>query len=215
MSFEGEKKYEDYQDRRLDLIAGFLPENPVIFEAGGHDGSDTFLFYVRWPASKIITFEPHPVSFQKLLEKTAWISRVEAHNLAVNTINGQTVLQISLLNDGASSILTPVKETEELYQGPKIVVPCVVLDDWCQENQIEAIDFMWLDLEGLELQILRSSPQILSTVKVIYTETNLRLSRMGMTRYQELKAFLEKSGFKLIAHWYQENLQGDAIFVRI
>lgn len=213
MKFEGEKIYEKYG--RLDLVAHFLKEDPVIFEAGGHDGCDTFLFYIRWPNAKIITFEPHPISFEKLLEKTAWIPRVEAYNLAVNNYNGAAILNLCLLNDGASSILAPAEETKELYQGPKIVVPCVVLDDWCRENKIDSIDFMWLDLEGLELQVLQSSPSILSTVKVIYTETNLKLFRIGMAPYQELKAFLEKAGFKLIAHWFEENLQGDAIFVRI
>jgi hypothetical protein len=100
------------------------------------------------------------------------------------------------------------------YQGPKVEVPCVILDDWCKKNNIEQIDFMWLDLEGLELQVLKSSPSILTTVKAIYTETNMYDFRKGMTKYKELRSFLEASGFTMLSHWYFEGLQGNAIFIK-
>ena len=115
--------------------------------------------------------------------------------------------------EGASSLLEPSEWMKVHYQGPKITVPCVVLDDWWRQNQDRPIDFMWLDLEGLELQVLRSSPQLLKTVSVIYTETNFRPFRIGMTQYEELKAFLEHNGFTMISHWYAENFQGNAIFI--
>lgn len=73
---------------------------------------------------------------------------------------------------------------------------------------------MWLDLEGLELQILASSLKILDTVKLIYTETNFLEFRKGMTQFKDLKKFLNNFGFKLLSHWYAEGLQGNAIFVK-
>jgi len=88
------------------------------------------------------------------------------------------------------------------------------LDTWCKDNGIDHIDFMWLDMEGMELQVLKSSPEILKTVKMIYAETNMYPFRMETTQYQELRNFLEKSGFKLLSHWYQESFQGDAIFIK-
>ena len=100
------------------------------------------------------------------------------------------------------------------YQGPQAIVDCVILDDWCRKNGIDKIDFMWLDLEGMELQVLKSSPKILKTVSVIYTETNFYPFRIGMTQYAALRTFLEQSGFRLLSHWYHEGLQGNAIFVR-
>jgi hypothetical protein len=93
-------------------------------------------------------------------------------------------------------------------------VSCVILDDWCKKNNVDHIDFMWLDLEGLELQILQSSPLILNTVKVIYTETNFYEFRKNMTQYGALKEFLNSSGFRLLSHWYAQAHQGNAIFVR-
>lgn len=217
--FEG--FFEEYGGRRLDLVAKFLPENPVIFEAGGHYGCDTIRFATRWSNGTIISFEPNPNAFAKLLESTKDAENVYAYNLAVNNYNGVAILNVCYgttgndpIFEGASSLLDASECMKIHYGGPKIEVPCVVLDDWCQENNIDHFDFMWLDLEGLELQILKSSPRILEKVKVIYTETNFFEFRKGTTQFRDLKHFLESAGFELLSHWYTEGLQGDAIFVK-
>jgi len=217
--FEG--AYYSHYNERLEIIAKFLPEDPIIFEAGGHYGIDTIRFAKRWPKSQIITFEPNPHAFEIFSLATQGLSQVHGHNLAVNNYNGEATLYVcygSTGNDprfeGASSLLKASEYMEKNYQGPKVKVPCVVLDDWCKKNQIDQIDFMWLDLEGLELQVLKSSPTILDTVNVIYTETNFQPFRVGMTQYKDLKEFLEQKRFKLVSHWYAENFQGNAIFVK-
>jgi hypothetical protein len=58
-----------------------------------------------------------------------------------------------------------------------------------------------------------SSPQILKTVKAIYTQTHFYPFRLGTTHYTTLKPFLESQGFVLLEHWYQEGLGGNAIFL--
>jgi FkbM family methyltransferase len=217
--FEG--FFEQYGGRRLDLIAQFLPYAPVIFEAGGHYGIDTIKIAKRWPRGTVISFEPNPNAFKLLSEATQDTVNIHAYNLAVNTYNGTAILNIcygtngnEVLSEGASSLLEPSEWMKIHYKGPKVEVPCVVLDDWCQSHEIDHIDFMWLDLEGLELQVLKSSPRILEKVNVIYTETNFLEFRLGMTQFTDLKTHLENSGFKMLSHWYYEGLQGDAIFVK-
>ncbi len=218
--FEG--AFEGYGEQRLKLIAKFLPEDPVIVEAGAHYGSDTIQFAKMWPEATIISFEPNPSAYQKALEATWNIANVQIHNAALGTYNGRAILNVSYGPEGnnpsffeeASSLLKPSEFMKGAYQGPKVQVPCVILDSWCAKNHVDHIDFLWLDLEGLELQVLQSSPQILTQVKVVYTETNFQEFRKGMTQYNALKEFLEKSGFKLLSHWYSEGFQGDAIFVK-
>jgi 2-O-methyltransferase len=217
--FEGE--FKEFGENRLALVAKFIPENPVIFEAGGHYGKDTVRFIEQWPKSNIISFEPNPNAFKNLKSNTMEFENVYAYNIAVNGYNGTALLNVCYgttgedpIFEGASSLLEASEGMKIHYGGPKVEVPCVILDDWCGNNSVDHIDFMWLDLEGLELQILASSPRILDTVKVIYTETNFFEFRKGTTQFSELKAFLEKSGFKMLSHWYKEGLQGDAIFVK-
>lgn len=204
----------EYGNDRLALIARFLPEDPKIIEAGGHHGTETVKFVQKWPKATIYSFEPHPDSFQRLCAATRHFSNVRTIPYALADKEGKATLHTCLVNDGASSLLPSSNWMADYYQGPKVEVRCEVLDKWCERNQVHKVDFLWLDMEGMELPVLQSSPQILETVCAIYTETNFQEYRKGMTQYNALKSFLEKKGFALVAHWYMENFQGDALFVR-
>lgn len=206
---------------RLDIISFFLPENPTIFEVGTFNGVDSVSISKKWPQGRVISFEANPNQFKEYQKNTQNCKNTEGYNLAVNTYNGFAEFYLcwgyggnNPIFEGASSLLKAVPDKVADYEGPTITVPCVIFDDWCKYKKINSIDFMWLDLEGFELQLLKSSPDILKTVQVIYTETNLRELRLGMTQFSDLNEFLVAQGFELIAHWYSEGYQGDAIYVR-
>ena len=211
---------EFFQENRYALIAKIIKPTDVILEAGAFDGADTVGLAEMVPRGKVISFEPNPPRYAELVERTKNLPNVFTSPAALGEKNGAITFYVcyGLQNDpiyeGASSVLPPSESQKLNYQGPKIEVPSVVLDDWCRKNQQSNIDFMWLDLEGYELQVLRSSPRILRTVKAIYTETNFYEFRKGMTMYQELRNFLESNGFRLLAHGYYPPYQGNAIFVR-
>lgn len=206
---------------RLNLINQFLPENPTVFEVGAKDGDDSVKLAKMWPTGTIISFEANPNQFQFYKEKAINFPNMLGYNLAVNTYNGFATFHLCWgtggtdpVFEGASSLLAPSEAMAIHYMGPDITVPCVVFDDWCIENNVNSVDFIWLDLEGFESQFLNSSPHILSSVKVIYTETNFFKFREGTTQFLDLKKLLAQFGFEMIAHWYNEGLQGDAIFVK-
>ena len=69
------------------------------------------------------------------------------------------------------------------------------LDSWCREEGLARIDFMWLDLEGMELPVLQHGEKILKTVSVIFTEVNFVRARTGYTRYPDLHEYLTAHGF--------------------
>ena len=218
--YEGRSEFERYADH-LDFIEELLSENPVIFEAGAHYGFDSIRLARQWPKGVILSFEPNPHAFERFCQATRDIPQIHGYPLALNSYNGHAALHLchgaagdDPSYEGASSLLEASEYMKLQYQGPEIEVPCVILEDWCRQNQIDHIDFLWLDLEGVELQVLKSSPEILKTVKVIFAETNFRSFRVGMTRFHPLKRFLEKAGFELLAHWYWPGLQGNALFAR-
>jgi len=44
----------------VDIVAPYLPANPVIIEAGAFNGSDTIKLAKKWPQATIHAFEPVP-----------------------------------------------------------------------------------------------------------------------------------------------------------
>lgn len=216
--YEGSPLFEHSVTSRLDIIAKFIPETPMIFEAGAHYGFDTLRFSNKWPHSTIIAFEPLPHSFERFKAATRHLSNAAGYQLALNDEKGSSVFYVcgapgkdSMWTLGESSLLE--NNGWSYAEGAKITVSCVILDDWCKENGVSSIDFLSLDLEGAELKALQSSPDILETIKVIHVATFFKEMRKGMTRYVDLKRFLEEAGFVVLAHWYSDE-KGAAIFIK-
>lgn len=219
--YQSEGFFKNSYGLSVGLISSFLPYNPVVLHAGAYVGTESVVFAKIWEKGKILAFEPNPTRFEKLVENTQAFANIKPFNMALNTYRGKAEFFLCYgtggtnpIFDSASSLLAPTPQIAIHYQGPKIMVECVNLDEWCSDNQIDRIDFMRLDLQGLELQVLTSSPRILKTVKVIHVLTNLYPFRKGTTIFANLKAFLEKNGFFLIEHHYQEGLQGSAVFLQ-
>ncbi len=77
-------------------------------------------------------------------------------------------------------------------------------------GKIPPCDFLWIDDEGNELQILKRLDNY-HEPKVIYTSTTFRIKEY---HYEILKKYLESRGFVLYSHWYREGERGYAIFLR-
>ncbi len=205
-------------------IGYFLPYNPVIVEAGGYEGENAKRLANLYPQGKVFVFEPNPRAFQALLHTVEGLENVTATQAALYTCSGTVNLHLNhgvynndIRLEPLSSLLQtfyPGNVPFSAFKGPSVEVPGIVLDDWCRERQVDHIDCLLLDTEGFELQILKSSPEILKTVIVIHTKTNLAMFRKGTTQYRELYEFLAQSGFTLLSHWYLEGLQGEATFIQ-
>lgn len=220
---EGVYTFKSYGRVDISYLPQFLPYNPIIIEAGAHEGKDTKRMATQWPKGKVYAFEPIPEAFEILEKKCAEDSHfknVTPINLALSHHEKKSSFYVCHGTDGTnpkfdnnSSLLKPTKEMADYYKGPVIHVQCVNLDNWCAENNIKKIDILRLETQGMELQILQSSPNIVQTAKIIYLETYFFPYRENMTNYIKLKKYLDKAGFVLLTHWYREGLSGHAIFL--
>jgi len=216
---------EYYSNKKFGLfnMKPLLPYNPIILEAGAYQGATTLHAATFWPKARVIAFEPSPDPRIRLEREIniEGLSNVQVYPLALNTYNGVAPLYICRGRHGfdpsfecfSSLLPESIKEDPPCCRGPQIEVPCVILDDWCVSNQIDHIDLLWLELEGLELRVLQSSPDILKTIKVLYVQTLIDPYRSGMTTYNELKKFLEENDFVLVSHWYNPWIEGHAAFL--
>lgn len=197
------------------LLRKLLPENPVILEAGAQFGEDTQWMSELWPTGTVHAFEPLPNSFLELKKVAATHNNIYVYPLALAEKAGLASFWVS---GGASSLLPPTPSFNQDYfhadiEHP-ITVECITLDDWASQNNINKIDFMWLDMEGNELNALKAGLNILDTVQVIYTEVNLQPFWQGSVQYEELKKFLEEKSFveiwkDIVPHWH-----GNVLFVK-
>ena len=202
----------------LEFVRPFLPENAVILEAGGHCGEDTVVLAKKWPRGTIYSFEPCLGYFAQLQQAVAPFPNVSVFPFGLYSSTGTFAFYVSQIWKGAASLLEDNHLPHNEYNDVQTSIFCKNLDEWAVDANVSHIDYMWLDMEGVEQHVLASAPRILQTVRAISTEVNFREFRKGMSQFSEIMALLEARGFTLYKIWESPpntpNWQATAVFVR-
>lgn len=234
----------DYEDKDAVYHAvRFLPEAPVIIEAGGCAAEDTLRFKDIWPDSIVYAFEPNPDLFKVFtrhitilpnnLSKTKNNRNIHLSPLALADVVGEKTFNMSAAMPAASSffddnsinvdvpqtVLDSLKIKREeyipTYKDTPITVRCTTIDAWREKNNIGNIDYIWLDTEGAELMILTGAINTLKTVKVISLEFNFQEFRKGQAQFEDVYNFLINNGFKCHVIWRaHEQWQAVGVFTK-
>jgi FkbM family methyltransferase len=201
-----------------DVIAQYLPKNPVIIEAGAHIGFDTEELARRFPEGTIYAFEPVPDIFKQLVERTHPYKNVHCIPFALSDKVGYFMMYVSSgLSDGSSSLFRPkshLKDHPDVIFDKTIHVPCITLDYWMKTTNIEKVDLLWLDMQGYELNALKAGTVVLESALAIYTEVNLKEVYEGAPLYGELRDWLEAHNYKVVTEELSWEDSGNVLFVR-
>lgn len=197
-----------------DLFVKYLPSNPIILEAGAQFGEDTDWMSELWPQGIIHAFEPLPSNYAALETLAKSKHNIFSYNLALSNKKGTAPFYVA---GGASSLLKPTESINNMYFHADLLNPLIVetvtLDEWASANGISHFDFMWLDMEGNELHVLKSS-EIMKTTTLIYIEVNCQTFWENCARYEEVKSFLNEQGFQEIWVEITPGWQGNALYLK-
>lgn len=198
-------------------IAQFLPSNPTIIEAGAHIGRDTKKMITLWPEAKIHAFEPVPALFEQFTANLKDFPSVHCYPYALNDVTETSVFYVSSGRSTATSSLLEPKEY--LSEHPTtvfqtITVPTITLDDWAAKFKIAHADFLWLDMQGSELDALKGGIQLLKTVRVIYTEVSFSERYKNNPLYSTIKLWLYKHGFSVQKEEFRNASWGNVLFLK-
>lgn len=92
------------------------------------------------------------------------------------------------------------------------------LDSVIERENIDMsiVNFMNLDIQGVELRALKSMEKYLTNIKYIYTEVNTEQVYKGCDQMSDLTAYLNQFGFKLAdARIYKQFGWGDAFYIKM
>ena len=206
----------------LKFVKSYLPQDPIILEAGAYNGEDTIEMSKFWPTARIYAFEPVPELYYELKKRTSTYSQIKTYSSALSDKQGLATFYISEYTSnpgvaGASgSLLAPkdhLKYATNVIFPKQIKVKTDTIDQWAKKNNINHIDFMWLDMQGHELTALKKALTILPKVKLIYTEVEFVKAYEGQPVYREVREWLEQQGFEVLAIDFDEIIaaQGEKI----
>lgn len=201
-----------------DWILQNLSETSVIIEAGVCDGLDTNFFAKSFPKSKIYGFEPIPELYQQALSLNKDYSNVYLNQLALGEFTENKKIYVSDRFGkkwGSSSVLKPKEHLNvhtEITFNSELEIGIVNLDEWCEKNKISYVDLMWLDLQGMEPNVIKSSPNIISKTKFIYSEVSLIETYENVIKYDEFKKYMIDIGFNIVFEDFPWRDMGNVLF---
>ena len=159
----------------------------LMIEVGSYDGSDSIRFHNM--GYDVIAFEPKKDLYDAIVKRTESLPRYRVVNKAVSLVNGE--IDFHLCADGGASSILPFKSDDELnkhwtpqrydihYSGTSYKVQSTRLDTFLEENGLTetSIDYLHIDAQGADLDVMKSLGQYVSRVKEGVLETCYSLDK--------------------------------------
>lgn len=185
----------------------------VIFDIGAASGDWARLAHSCWPAARIVGFEPNAREVPDL-EAT----RRDVPNFDfIRCFLGAEKKSVSYVdNDTQTTLFAPAAAGAALAEAPMHV-----LDELLASGRVPQPQFLKLDVQGFELEVLRGAAAMLAGVDVLLLEVSLPKFFPGMPTMEDVAAFMRELGFQ----WFdiagvmrgpktERLMQIDAIFLR-
>jgi FkbM family methyltransferase len=166
-----------------------VPPNGVVLDVGAHIGTFSLYAAKAYKAKKVYSFEPCPKNY--------------------------ATLKMNVQNNGLSNIVIPIPKaidaqtgTRELFLDPRgdlfhsfyfsgqqtstVKVECITLKQAIKENGIDHVDYLKMDCEGAEWEILETMDK----------ETLSKISTIGMEYHlkprEDFVKLLDRLGFNVL-----------------
>jgi FkbM family methyltransferase len=181
----------------------------LVIDLGANEGYYTLKLKQNNPKCKVIVVEPNPLAFEVLEKniKSNKLSDIILVNKAVCSKNGKIIFKIvenvSAIGGKDLGIMNRPWLKEEMIK--KVKVDCITLNKLLKNYKIDELDILKLDVEGMELEILKSSKNLLNKIHKIVVEWHSKEIRDG------LKKYLKEHGFKLV--FEEKRDYGDLYFI--
>ncbi len=163
----------------------------VIFDVGANVGETVRWFRRAFPEARIIAFEPIQATFSQLQANVGRLPRVTALNVALGAEPGEAVVHLQARARGNS--LNPAVN-QPTSEGRAEVVQVETVANSARKLGISRIDFLKIDTEGYELQVLAGAKDFLPTTTFIYAEIDFEIAGRH-TNFFALYEFLRSYGF--------------------
>lgn len=175
----------------------------TIFDVGSNNGDYSLLFHQIHPGAKIFAFEPNPYLAQAAIKNTKKFKNIKIIQNAVGNINSSADLSIDH-NSSLTTSLAVANQNSTTYKIKKFLydhkvkeitkIRIIKLDSFIKNNNYP--DFVKIDVEGFEEEVLKGLADNLKNIKLIMIEFHFdKLYKKYSTR--SIHSFLTKNNFEL------------------
>lgn len=201
-----------------ELVEEFCLHKPLnIFEIGANYAQDSEFLRKSFEidVKNVYVFEPHPqiyIELKKLYSFNAYQLAVSNENGLAN-FNAIDIENNEYANSGISSLREGLTTNKNNFIN--VEVQTIRMEDFIRKNNIQQIDFLKIDVEGMNYEVLEGFADKLSIVKVIQTEGEYKQYWKGQKTYQDMHDLLASKNFKLVYFKLSnDGIQSDSLWIQ-
>jgi len=168
-------------------------------DIGANVGQFSGPFHEAFPTAVIHCFEPVAATFARLSRRFQGASQVHCHNLGLGSREGEAGIFVNP-DDTESSLVAHYGAYREE------TVKLSTVDAFCQRQGLDQIDFVKIDTEGFEIEVLNGATRMLAEHKIslLLVETELIPSKKVFIPLLELNGLLAHFDYELFGIYHQQ-----------
>jgi FkbM family methyltransferase len=163
----------------------------TVFDIGANIGETTLSF--SRIAKRIYSFEPDKETFAKLKKHVALNNCLNVHlcNYGLGAVETVAAMERNANNSGGNRVVEAKGDAHE--------IEIKVLDELIASGQLPVPDFIKIDVEGFEAEVLKGSSQTLKQHHpIIFAEMNNNLLGRNETFVKNVLDFLRDHGYTVV-----------------
>ena len=185
------------------------------FDVGAHRGESINLFLENFNISNIYSFEASPINFKvlekniKKFEKKYINTKIFIENYALGKDNNTIVMK--QLNESSSSTINRINTNSKYFKKKslffkwnkekffsEIEINQITLNDYIKRHNIPKIDFIKIDTEGWELNVIKGLEDQLHKTSLIMFEHHYDNMIVKDYKFRDIHKFLKNNNFSQI-----------------
>jgi FkbM family methyltransferase len=184
--------YEIFKENAHFQANGFFDKKAqVVLDIGANQGFYTLKIKETCRDCQVIAVEPNPAEYALLcvnLQRNM-INNVHLENVAVAPVAGS--LQMEIIPEigaiGGQNVKIPQRRWIKDEFIKKLTVPALSLDDIISKYQIQRVDILKIDIEGLEFEVLGACTKLNKVDRIVveYHSTKAKAQLIALLRQRK------------------------------
>ena len=203
-----------HKKKIIKKIYQIIPSKKVdfFFDIGGHKGESIIFFNKYLQLRNVYSFEPSKKNFHILSNK---IEKIKKKNkdiifrLENSAVGNETKnVNYNYLSESSSSTLKNLNENSKYFKRKEKFfgkiktevqdIKQICFFEYINNNNVKKIDFLKIDTEGYEFEVVKGLKKFISNVKVILFEHHYDDMLVKGYKYSDISKYLKFYGFKKI-----------------
>ncbi|MCF8261869.1 MAG: FkbM family methyltransferase [Melioribacteraceae bacterium] len=191
-------------DYRKTLRRMFPPEEiEVVFDVGANMGQFCIHCNEIFKNSQIYSFEPVNRTYEILTERTKRIKNISCFNFAFGEKEGSAEIflqELTWMNSLNKNLNVPTGKDQKTQK-----VQINTIDSFAKSKNINSIDFLKIDTEGFDLDVLKGAVGLLEErkIKFIFVEVSFNERNNQNSSFDSINSFLRKYNFEIHGFYNQ------------